>query len=245
MARLFEDAAQIAYRALNTYLSVNSQYQNARAAGVQAAEDIFGKNSPEHTATKDAWDAVGVYSEDVAIETVDEVFPGSMIYASSVVGTIPEIGARNLVIELDAGQTLSVIVDADPGIAPSIDVYDPAGTLLASSTATGVRAMVNVVAIADAGEYTIEIDSTNGVNGGFQAQVVLNASMEDELVTLVDNGSLAQAQDIMSSSMDLAPFAAERMGAFGEFEIREIPFFAGENFDAAPCATPLFSSASR
>ena len=30
-----EDAAQIAYRALNTYLSVNSQYQNARAAGVQ------------------------------------------------------------------------------------------------------------------------------------------------------------------------------------------------------------------
>ena len=56
--------------------------------------------------------------------------------------------------------------------------------------------------------------------------------MEDELVTLVDNGSLAQAQDIMSSSLDLAPFAAERMGAFGEFEIREIPFFAGENFES-------------
>ncbi len=227
-----EDAAQIAYRALNTYLSVNSQYQDARAAGVQAAEDIFGKNTPEHTATKDAWDAVGVYSEDVVVETVDEVFPGSMIYASSVVGTIPEIGSRNLVIELDAGQTLSVIVDADPGIVPSIDVYDPAGTLLASGTVTGTRAMVNVVSIADAGEYTIEIDSTSAINGSFEAQVVLNASMEDELVTLVDNGSLAQAQDIMSSSMDLAPFAAERMGAFGEFEIREIPFFAGENFES-------------
>ena len=227
-----EDAAQIAYRALNTYLSVNSQYQDARAAGVQSAEDIFGKNSPQHKATKDAWEAVGVYSEDVVVETVDEVFPGSMIYASSVVDTIPDIGSRNLVIELDAGQTLSVIVDADPGVTPSIDVYDSAGTLLASGTTTGVRAMVNVVPIATAGEYTIEVDSTSAINGGFEAQIVLNASMEDELVTSVDNGSLAQAQDIMSSSLSLSPFAAERMGAFGEFEIREIPFFAGENFES-------------
>lgn len=227
-----EDAAQIAYRSLNVYLSVNSQYQDARAAAVQAAVDIFGKNTPQHTATKDAWEAVGVYSEDVVVETVDEVFPGSMIYASSVVGAIPEIGPRNLVIELDAGQTLSVIVDAEPGISPTIEVFDPSGTLLASATATGTRAMVNVLPIIDAGEYTVEIDSASANVGGFEAQVVLNASMEDELVTLVDNGSLAQAQDIMGSSLDLAPFAAERMGAFGEFEIREIPFFAGENFES-------------
>ena len=120
---------------------------------------------------KDAWEAVGVYSEDVVVETVDEVFPGSMIYASSVVGTIPEIGPRNLVIELDAGQTLSVIVDADPGVIPSIDIFDPAGTLLESATATGTRVMVNILPIVAAGEYTVEIDSASANNGGFEAQI--------------------------------------------------------------------------
>jgi Zn-dependent metalloprotease/chitodextrinase len=53
-------AAAIAYRALSVYLTNSSNYFDARAASVQAAEDLYGVNSSEADAVKDAWHAVGV-----------------------------------------------------------------------------------------------------------------------------------------------------------------------------------------
>lgn len=54
-----DDAGAIAYRTLNTYLTSNSQYQNAYTYSVQAAEDLFGACSPQLEATHNAWYAVG------------------------------------------------------------------------------------------------------------------------------------------------------------------------------------------
>lgn len=56
-------AAEIAYRLEAVYLSSNSQYADARNYGIQAAEDLFGADSPEAIATQNAWYAVGIGSE--------------------------------------------------------------------------------------------------------------------------------------------------------------------------------------
>ncbi|HEX8150675.1 MAG TPA: M4 family metallopeptidase [Pyrinomonadaceae bacterium] len=53
-------AAQIFYRALTTYLFPSANYFNARSATVQAAADIYGAGSAQHSATAATWDAVGV-----------------------------------------------------------------------------------------------------------------------------------------------------------------------------------------
>ncbi|MFD0992236.1 M4 family metallopeptidase [Tenacibaculum geojense] len=53
-------AAAIAYRTESVYLSSNSQYADARTAAIQAAEDLYGADSPEVEATTNAWHAVGV-----------------------------------------------------------------------------------------------------------------------------------------------------------------------------------------
>jgi len=51
----------IYYRALNTYLTPNSNFSSLRAAVVQSAKDLYGSTSAEATAAAKSFDAVGVY----------------------------------------------------------------------------------------------------------------------------------------------------------------------------------------
>lgn len=58
-----EKAQQIAYRMNATYFTSNSDYDDARQYGIQAAIDLYGEDSPEHIATHNAWYAVGLGDE--------------------------------------------------------------------------------------------------------------------------------------------------------------------------------------
>jgi len=51
----------IYYRALNVYLTPNSNFSSLRAAVVQSAKDLYGSTSAEATAAAKSFDAVGVY----------------------------------------------------------------------------------------------------------------------------------------------------------------------------------------
>lgn len=55
-----EKAGQIWYRALTVYMVADTDYAGARAATLQAAEDLFGAGSPEQQAVDAAWDSVNV-----------------------------------------------------------------------------------------------------------------------------------------------------------------------------------------
>ena len=54
------DASAIAYRALTTYLSSNSNYAASRVATIQSAIDLFGTCSSQEIEVTNAWHAVGV-----------------------------------------------------------------------------------------------------------------------------------------------------------------------------------------
>ncbi|MER6399547.1 M4 family metallopeptidase [Kitasatospora sp. NPDC001603] len=54
------DATRIWYRALTTYMTSNTDYPGARTATVNAARDLFGRNSTRCRAVEAAWSGVGV-----------------------------------------------------------------------------------------------------------------------------------------------------------------------------------------
>jgi thermolysin len=54
-------AEKIAYQAWIHYLIPSSDFADARLAGIQAAEDLYGAESPEVDSVQRAWDAVGVF----------------------------------------------------------------------------------------------------------------------------------------------------------------------------------------
>ncbi len=51
---------QIAFRNLIFYLSPNATFEDSRNGSIQAAIDLYGKDSPEHQSVVNAWHAVGV-----------------------------------------------------------------------------------------------------------------------------------------------------------------------------------------
>jgi Zn-dependent metalloprotease len=57
------DAEQIAYRNLTVYLQPTSDYHDAAVYSAQSASDLFGESSLQHLAVKNAWYAVGIYSD--------------------------------------------------------------------------------------------------------------------------------------------------------------------------------------
>ncbi|MEV6765416.1 M4 family metallopeptidase [Streptomyces sp. NPDC051105] len=55
-----ENAQQVWYRALTTYMTSSTTYAGARTATLQAAADLFGAYSPSYLAVADAWAAINV-----------------------------------------------------------------------------------------------------------------------------------------------------------------------------------------
>ncbi len=55
-----EIAGAVFYRALTTYMNVNSDFAAARAATEQAADDLYGAGSANSISVSEAWSAVGV-----------------------------------------------------------------------------------------------------------------------------------------------------------------------------------------
>lgn len=56
-----DKTAEIYYRALTIYLTSSSNFSDARAALLQSAEDLYGRNGQEYNSVSSAFDSVGIY----------------------------------------------------------------------------------------------------------------------------------------------------------------------------------------
>ena len=78
-------AGQIWYRALTTYLTNNSNFNDARLACMNAAKDLYGDNSTEMNAVKTSFETVGV-NGNTSIQTVELTYddgnPTTGVYES-------------------------------------------------------------------------------------------------------------------------------------------------------------------
>lgn len=61
-------ALDISFRNLIFYLAPNATFEDSRNGSIQAAIDLYGKDSQEHQSVENAWHAVGVGGNDQAIE---------------------------------------------------------------------------------------------------------------------------------------------------------------------------------
>jgi Zn-dependent metalloprotease/chitodextrinase len=151
-------SSAIAYRTLNTYLSANSTFADARTAAIQSAKDLYGAGGAEEQAVTNAWYAVGVgaaygapssYCASASTNTNDE-------YISRVqLGTIDNTSGAQFYsnftsqsTDLNEGQSYTITVTPTwsgtvyaEGYAVWIDYnddqdFDDAGELVWSKTAS-------------------------------------------------------------------------------------------------------------
>jgi Zn-dependent metalloprotease len=115
---------KIYYRALSTYLTSRAQFSDARLSLVQAATDLFGRQSAEVTAVNQAFDAVGIAGQMTPPPPPPPTASGSQLIAyvrsDYTIGLISPDGSMNIATgsspvrhSLDGGDIAKLSVPLD------------------------------------------------------------------------------------------------------------------------------------
>ncbi|CAM4239737.1 M4 family metallopeptidase [Zobellia roscoffensis] len=188
-----EKAEQIYYRALETYLTVSSQFIDLRIAIIQSATDLHGENSQEVEAAKTAFDTVGI-TEGEATETDND---------------IPTVEGDEFILSLD-------IRDTDPY---TLYASDTEVTTYYQLTTTGIFRKPNV---ADDGSFAIYVTDENKVNmlsldlNAPQEEVVSDESLWGGVALSKDGTKLAMIFNDQSNVIYISDLVS---GEFKEFEL--------------------------
>jgi hypothetical protein len=164
---------------------------------------------------------------------------GSLIYDPSVTATIGAPGLTdNLTLNVNGGQTITVdVVPGTTGLQLSIELDQPDGTPIGTATASaaGQEVVLQTVAAATSGTYTLQVSGANNTTGLFTAQLVLNAALEAEEHGGPRNDTRATAQNLGPSSVAL-PKGASRLAVLGKGD--------GNGVYQATAVTPTFEDIS-
>jgi subtilisin family serine protease len=157
---------------------------------------------------------------------------GSLIYEQSFPNSIDAVADTDRFgIEIDPGQTLTVLINGAAGLTPTVEVTDPDGVVVANVTATGSDALAQVIAAGDGGEFTITVGGAADSVGGYDVSLLLNAAAETEDLTGLDNDSMATAQNIDSSVVSLNQ-DADRLAIIGQLPSSDGIPVDGEDFES-------------
>ena len=132
---------------------------------------------------------------------------GSLIYAGDTVADFLFTVGETLPysVDLDAGQTITVVVEDATSLQAEVELLDPNGVTIGTSTATtaGEDVVLQTVTVDTAGTYQINVTGAGGTTGGFEIQTILNAHSEVEILGAPANDTVATAQNIDASFLDL------------------------------------------
>ncbi len=165
--------------------------------------DEFGNPNAQFQASY-VLDWVGPVAFPKPLEPVAPL--GSLIYEASVVGSIIADDTGDiLTIDVDAGQTMTVVVDPHENLEPIVNLSGPGGVNATDSAGAGQDAVIQTAGptrLGASGEntYTITVGGVGSSTGAYTLQVILNAAVEQE-----PNDSTGVPQDISRTFIDLLP----------------------------------------
>ena len=160
---------------------------------------------------------------------------GSLVYDRSLSGVVNVAGdTDSYTIALAPGQTLTVFAYALANLQPTVEVRDHTGTVIGSAVGTGQTAIVQTVPITSADTYTITIGGAAGTAGQFALTAILNAAIETEPIGVPANNTVADAQNMDASFIDLFKGATRGvvMGASGDTDVYSFQLQAGQALSA-------------
>jgi subtilisin family serine protease/subtilisin-like proprotein convertase family protein len=131
---------------------------------------------------------------------------GSLVYEANHAALISTPGdTDSFTFNLEAGQTVAVVVDPASGLEPNVQVFDPSNELLGSASAgSGVDAALQMIRATTASEYRITVAGVNASTGDYGLRVILNAAVEEETHAGPTDDTSTTAQDLDAADVDFA-----------------------------------------
>jgi hypothetical protein len=174
---------------------------------------------------------------------------GSQIYERNTNGKLGSSGdTYSYTLPIDADQTVTLSVVPHSGnLQPTVSLFDPSNTLIGTATAasSGQQSILETAPANTTGTYTFVVSGANATAGEFEIEVILNAALDAPSV--IDNSTLATAQDISASSTSLcAPsLLCDRLAAYGTLAGRTHYYsFSLSEFEAVSLVVSFFDLAS-
>jgi Zn-dependent metalloprotease len=180
-----DTAAAIAYRNLSVYLTQSSEYADARAGSLQAAEDLYGTCSNAVIETSKAWAAVGVgfaiEDNDIAILSIES--PSTACGLSNAETITIKIRNNGCLVDLLAGDTIPIAFQVDGGTVVHETItlasqFNGGDTLSYTFTATADLSTVGFHSISSWVNYNLDAQSLN--------DSIINLQIEHKLQQNVD-----------------------------------------------------------
>ena len=108
-----DKALQIAYRNLIFYLTPEATFEDARNGSIQAAIDLYGKDTQEHQSVVNAWYAVGVGDKyTTGKEEASEYYIVAKRSSGNYYFFTPEkVSGKNRLVAVDAGTSIRTSID--------------------------------------------------------------------------------------------------------------------------------------
>jgi hypothetical protein len=178
----------------------------------------------------------GVYTLNVSGHTGSQLIPlteaeprGRLIYYAEVDGIVRPAGELpRRTISLEAGQRLTLLVDSDQGLQPTVEVFRRnadgqrvrLGEIDVADMANGRLTLTRVV--DESGTYEIEFGGGPlGRSGTYAAQIFVNAIIEEELLVNI-NSTADTIQSIDDSFVPLHVEGAERAAIVGSLDGQQL-----------------------
>ncbi|MEN1678621.1 MAG: Ig-like domain-containing protein [Planctomycetota bacterium] len=163
---------------------------------------------------------------------------GSQIYEATAAGFLaPADDVDTFEVQLDAGQTIAVVVQGD--IDPTVELIGPRGTPLRLATGDGVStpAVLQAIPVLESGLYRINVGAQGGTAGAFRVNVALNAQWELEELSGAADATAATAEDLIFSTV----IGSRRSTSAVRAAVTGVVSSLGPQFTAtATDETPLF-----
>ncbi|MHC4201937.1 MAG: Ig-like domain-containing protein, partial [Planctomycetota bacterium] len=142
---------------------------------------------------------------------------GGLIYDPSASAWISAGDTDDFTLDVDAGQTITVVVDSSLPLQPEVELFHPAtGSMGVVQAATpGEDAVFQTASATDTGTYTATVRGVGGTAGAYTVQVILNAEVEMEEHDGASNDTHATAQDIGGSFFSIDGVTATRGAVLG------------------------------
>jgi hypothetical protein len=119
-------------------------------------------------------------------------------------------------IALEAGQSVSVILEPESTLRGAIELRGPDDTAIASATATrdGERIVLNQGRTTSAGVHTLRISSLGGSSGGYRVWMSLNLIPPPHITAAAPNVNRDSAMSLDGGAVAVGN-GIERTGTFG------------------------------
>ena len=199
-----------------------------------AVTDIFGNANADSHQREFELDFGADPAVPLPVPLYVETPTGAMIYARPISGSIRDaLDVDSFTIDVDPGQTITLVVDPDETLQPSVELSGPGVGASADAGAPGEDAVIQTAGLTTGGAYTITVSGW-GTTGAYELQVILNAAVETE-----PNGGIGDAaQNIEPSFIELLPDGAQRGGVIGDIEDNGCSDPDGFGYKACPVDFP-------